>query len=290
MLIPVFKGAIAALLALPLAGYAWLHFQRPAFVNKAETLFTGVIYRRYVSAVPRPYVMHVISIDLSLSTVKAFVTAGSPGAGESEITAATTSEFLAQSGLQIAVNASYFYPFLEDTPWNYFPHSGDGVNALGIAISEGQRYSSAQTDWPALCFSEQKAQIATAGDCPPETVQAVAGRQVLVTEGLANPRLAQSKPYACVAVALDRTGQQLQLVVIDGKQPLYSEGVTKAELAEILVELGAVSAIALDGGGSTTLVAETAAGPQLLNAPIHTKLPMRERAVANHLGFSAAPR
>lgn len=44
-------------------------------------------------------------------------------------------------------------------------------------------------------------------------------------------------------------------------------------------------ALNLDGGGSTTMVVSDRKGIGGLNSPIHTKLPMRERPVANNLGF-----
>jgi hypothetical protein len=78
-------------------------------------------------------------------------------------------------------------------------------------------------------------------------------------------------------------------VVVDGRQPGYSEGVTLAELAEIVLALGAESGLNLDGGGSTALVMAGPFGPQTLDSPIHTRLPMRQRPVANHLGVYALP-
>jgi hypothetical protein len=62
-----------------------------------------------------------------------------------------------------------------------------------------------------------------------------------------------------------------------------------AVLAEIALALGADTALNLDGGGSTTLVMAGESGPQLLNAPIHTRIHMRERPVGNHLGVYALP-
>lgn len=73
--------------------------------------------------------------------------------------------------------------------------------------------------------------------------------------------------------------------MIDGKQPFYSEGATLQKLAKIAVELGSDRALNLDGGGSSTLAIKQAENVHILNAPIHTKIPMRERPVANHLGF-----
>ena len=43
------------------------------------------------------------------------------------------------------------------------------------------------------------------------------------------------------------------LVAVDGRQPGYSVGLTNFELAQALVRLGAVTGMALDSGGSTTM-------------------------------------
>lgn len=80
-----------------------------------------------------------------------------------------------------------------------------------------------------------------------------------------------------MAAAIDKAGETLWLILVDGKQPNYSEGVTLAELREIAKNLGAQTAINLDGGGSTTLVMESDRASKVLNAPIHTKIPMRGR-------------
>lgn len=47
---------------------------------------------------------------------------------------------------------------------------------------------------------------------------------------------------------------KLLLMTIDGRQPGESIGMSLTTLADILIELGAVEAINLDGGGSTTMV------------------------------------
>lgn len=60
----------------------------------------------------------------------------------------------------------------------------------------------------------------------------------------------------------DGAGRVL-LVTIDGRQPAHSIGMTLPELADFLVGIGAVEALNLDGGGSTTMVV---AG-QVINLP-----------------------
>jgi exopolysaccharide biosynthesis protein len=55
------------------------------------------------------------------------------------------------------------------------------------------------------------------------------------------------------AIAKLKSGQIL-LVTVDGRQPGESIGMSLTMLADLLLEFGAVEAINLDGGGSTTMV------------------------------------
>ena len=286
-------------LLVPLILYGWLHSLRPARTASERSLFQGIVYKREFRATPRPLMLHIVSIDLTAPGVKVLVTPGKPTSVKeeipTEIDSRTTSEFLSEFKLQLASNASFFYLFEEVTPWKYYPRSSDRVNVIGQAISNRSHYSDAQQHWPVLCFNaNNRAQIEGSGRCPEGTVNAVAGNFVLIERGnplgLKIPTPNSDKPYARAVVAIDRTGQKLWLIAIDGKQPLYSEGATIAEMTKIAMELGADSALNLDGGGSTTLVTATPQGSTVLNAPIHTKLPMRERPVGNHIGFYALPK
>lgn len=88
-----------------------------------------------------------------------------------------------------------------------------------------------------------------------------------------------------MAIGLDGSGQKLIIVVIDGRQPLYSQGATLAKLAEIMLYCGADTAMNSDGGGSLTLVVQGSLGPRVLNSPIDNNITGRERAMGNHLGI-----
>jgi len=70
-------------------------------------------------------------------------------------------------------------------------------------------------------------------------------------------------PRAALGIARDR----LLAVVCDGRRSRVDGGLSMPELAELMVELGAESAINLDGGGSTTLVHRR----HLLNRPYSTQ-------------------
>ena len=80
---------------------------------------------------------------------------------------------------------------------------------------------------------------------------------------------------------------RIVMVVVDGRQPGYSVGMTNFELAQTLVRLGAVTGAGLDAGGSSTMAFDGA----LLNRPSD---PGGERAVSEGLfvlytGVVAAP-
>lgn len=75
------------------------------------------------------------------------------------------------------------------------------------------------------------------------------------------------------AIASMADGRVL-LLVVDGRQPELSVGMSLDELARVLIELGAVDAINLDGGGSTTMVVKGA----ILN---HPSDPTGERPVSD---------
>jgi exopolysaccharide biosynthesis protein len=64
------------------------------------------------------------------------------------------------------------------------------------------------------------------------------------------------------AIAKLKSGQVL-LVTVDGRQPGESIGMSLTMLADLLLEFGAVEAINLDGGGSTTMVIRN----RLVNKP-----------------------
>ncbi|MDZ7958881.1 MAG: phosphodiester glycosidase family protein [Aulosira sp. DedQUE10] len=282
--------AFSSLLLAPALFYGWLCILRPSRTDQQQVLFKGIVYQRRAISQPRPVMIHIVTIDLTAPGVKPLVTPGLPAKGR-KTNARTTSEFLGEFKLQLVVNASYFHHFYEKTPWDYYPHSGDPSYPLGEVISNGSRYSNPESNRAVVCFSKNNlAQIFASGKCPKDTFQGVAGQEMLVADGKpVKSHIQENKPYPRLAAAINREGNKLWLIAVDGKQPFYSEGLTLTELAKTAIDLSADAALNLDGGGSVTLVMGKLNGTKVLNAPIHTKLPMRERPVGNHLGFYALP-
>ncbi|MFD4506977.1 phosphodiester glycosidase family protein [Streptomyces sp. NPDC058457] len=88
------------------------------------------------------------------------------------------------------------------------------------------------------------------------------------------------------AVGYANDGRRLLLLALDGAVA-YRSGMTIAEVADEMRQLGAVDAFSLDGGGSTTMVARTAGATtvSVLNHPTDSP----ERAVANGIGVFWKP-
>jgi exopolysaccharide biosynthesis protein len=77
------------------------------------------------------------------------------------------------------------------------------------------------------------------------------------------------------AVGIRKDGS-LVFITVDGRRPSQSVGMTIAEIADLMRELGCTDAINLDGGGSTTMVIRD----KVVN---HPSDPSGERPVGNAL-------
>ena len=269
-----------------LAGrYLWA-FIRPQPASLTETLFEGLVYTRQVHRSPRPMVVHLVFVNLATQGVEVLVTPGDPTA-EMPLQARTTSQFLRQFDLQVAINGDGFTPWYDNTILNYYPHTGDPVDVIGFAASQGKAYSIDTDDEPTLYISNRNR--ASLHNPIGRMESAISGNELLLDKGVVRPAPG-GEVQPRTAIGISKTGKKLILVVVDGRQAGYSQGATLEELAQILKDFGAHQAINLDGGGSSTLVAQGTFGrPRVLNSPVNHGLPGRQRPVGNHLGIYANP-
>jgi len=227
---------------------------------------------------PRPVVLSVATVDLDHPGLELVL---SEPAADGQFAARTTEQFADEQGLQLAVNAQFFTPFSSTHPMQFYPQTGELVRAVGFAASDGATISAQQWRGAILYFDRDGRGSATAPDA---VWDAVGGRNVLVTDGEAQP-LADKGTAPRVGLGLDPAGRTLIIAVVDGRQPGYSEGMTLPELAALMAELGAHDAIELDGGGSAALVVRDGEDLAVINTPIHTRIPGRLRPVASNLGI-----
>jgi multisubunit Na+/H+ antiporter MnhC subunit len=279
-------------LALAAAAYFLLPGRgRPAPIPMKETLYDGVTYRRIVKYFPDAVIAHVIVIDTKTKGIRFLVTPADTKS-ETPLNARTTSQFLGEFGVQIAINGDGFSPWWSRSPADYYPHAGDPVAPLGFTASSGDDYFQGleldEGERPTLYISRRNA--LNFNDRPNRVFSAISGDRMLVLQGQPVPGLDDSELDPRTAIGLNKNGRYLYLLVVDGRQPFYSAGITFADLAQLLVDQGANIAMSLDGGGSSTMVIEGEDGePVVLNSPIDNYIPGRERPVANHFGVYVNP-
>ncbi len=252
-----------------------------------EPLFLGVEYRREVHTEPRPVVVHVVTVDLSAPGVGFTVTPVEPRPMMGRrLRARTVSTFLTEVNAQLAINANYFLPFHARWPWDFYPREGDPVDVVGVSAAQGNQFS--RKRWHGATLHISAHNRLSLGKPAGEVFNAVSGKQFILRHGRPVRLQDDEPPNPVLGLGLDKQRRRLILVMADGRQPLYSEGLTIPELAGTLQKHGAHDAVQMDGGGSTALVIQDASGrPRVLNSPIHTRLPGRQRPVANHLGVFA---
>lgn len=252
---------------------------RPAFIGIDET--TATIDGQDAS------VAYALRIDLQAPGIRFYST---PHQGTQQTVASTDSQFLVKYGLQAVINGNFFAPCCNAAPE---PKTFSGLavsdaNVVGLPVSAvGQNAALILTRKNEASIVETTEQMDLSN-----VFTAVTGSGIVVSEGQ-NVGSSQSglqgdgaDPNPRSLLGLSKDSRYLYIVAIDGRQPGYSVGTTSVESAEIMLQLGAYTALNLDGGGSTSLVKDNGrGGAQIIN---HLNGGI-ERFDANQLGVRAVP-
>jgi hypothetical protein len=225
----------------------------------------GVRYLHRTTSTPNH--VHALEVDLCARGVALRATK------ESE-RQRTVSSFAGSVGAQAAINGDFF--------------SYDGYWPTGMAVGAGSYWSS-DNDWNGfVAFGRDHAWISDPVEhwgSPDDWMdEVVGGFPKLVEDGVALSSYS-SAPSHCPdrhprsAVGLSHDRRTLILVVVDGRST-SSSGMTCPELAALMVDLGADTALNLDGGGSSAIWTQATG---VLNDPSDGS----ERTVSNHLAVWA---
>jgi len=257
---------------------------RPVPIPMERQLYKGITYRRIVHIRPHALIIHIVVIDTQAKGIQFFVTPPDDPTSDAPMRARKTTQFLDEFDLQLAINGGIFTPWWSHSPLDYYPHVGDSVSVRGETASSGLIYAIEQKKpYPTLYISEQN-QVSF--DAPEKIYNAISGHSMLVLAGEIVTDRDDPVKHPRTMIGLSKDERFLYLVIVDGRQPYYSEGTDLEESAQLMIDLGAYHAMNMDGGGSSTLVIEGVDGkPVILNSPIDNYIPGRERPVANHLGI-----
>ena len=257
--------------------------------------FRGIThYERYETS-PRELAIHVVEIDLTAPGIS-FVTTPSNGAKPGDTTRQRTTEFVQQTGAQIAINGTFYASagsgvgagggteYYADL--TYFAYAaGVGVSTWsgtgdpqerGINIDQ----SNNATFIRPYAINQANFQSRPTGAALYNGIGTYDG--ILINDVIT---ATDTNLHPRTAMGLTGDKSKLFLMTVDGRQPGWSMGMTTVEVAQMLQsDYGCSDAINLDGGGSTTMVF---ADPtvRILNRPSDGT----ERLHGNNFGVMASP-
>jgi hypothetical protein len=231
-----------------------------------------VVYWSEAREAPRPLHICFLRVDLKSSDCEIFALLGRDPDGDGQAEAALESpvQMAREHAALAAVNANGFQSLPDangkrDTDW----FAGKPVDLVGLAAADGAVRSATATNHAAFWIgSDGKARIGIPGE-DDQLRQGVSDWSgVLVSNGC-DVAATTTNLHPRTLLGLDRSRRWLLAVVVDGRRPGYSEGVTLREASAIMLEHGCREAISLDGGGSSIMLIADPPGwePEIMNYP-----------------------
>ena len=273
--------------------------------NFGATPFTnnGVAYTN-----SRQQSVNCLRVDLSDPDVQLFPTPPATNLliGSVETKTISISNFVKNYGVKVATVANFYNsiqgndPSLEDLNCQVFGLSictGKVVSIPDTGPDSNNRYAS-------LLFTTNKEVSFIISNTPPGTntdgiYTAVTGyypvltNNVILSSVLLNsiypdPTVHNSQPRTVFGLSADR--RYFYMMIIDGRQPGYSDGADDTEMGIWLLQFGASDGVSMDGGGSTAMYyADCVGNPRPLGHSSYIPLRGRERITGSQLGVYALP-
>ena len=177
-----------------------------------------------------------------------------------------TSAFAVQEKAMVAVNATFFnmkegynvhYVKVNDSIVATTDEKEFGIRATGLFTAEGE-----EADISLWGPEREDAGIISSED-------AIVSGPLLIDDRVDQPLDSinfNTNRHPRTMVGITGNGRLL-LVVVDGRQPGYADGMSLFELRTLAHSLGCTDALNLDGGGSTTLVIAGQGSNGVVNRP-----------------------
>jgi hypothetical protein len=242
-------------------------------------LVPGIEITRAQFDSPRRIKAHAVRIDLGEPGLEVVVKEGD-GTGRGTTSTEYASTFLRRKKVVVAMSACSFAP---DTA---IP--GTVVRLDNLGISDGKTFSPQAFNLDSLLvLPEGRAKIYRHGDPTNDHARAIAGVGGMWINLRNGTNVAENLPPESASVSgVSADGRFLYWLIVDGRQPGYSEGATPSETAEMIKGLGAGDALNMDGGSMVTLVSAGGwRGFRLLNSPSHPVCPGLQRPGGSFIGF-----
>ncbi len=231
----------------------------------------SLTYWSEARSMPRPLRIHYLKVSLTAGGLEVIALPGEdpdgPGPAESQLTAPT--ELVKRFHAIAAVNANAFAGVSGDRKQGPNWYEGQPVDMHGMVASAGNIVSPFENGRTAFWLDALHKPHIGVPALPGSVIEAVADWfSPLLIHAEMIPDAADHVLHPRTAVGFDGTGTWLLMVVVDGRQPGFSEGVSLYELAQILQSRGCSESINLDGGGSSImLITEPGKETRTANSP-----------------------
>ena len=240
----------------------------PQWILTKETTTTvrdGVTYieQTYKDENNKPYRAFILKVDPAKASLYM-------GTTDDEYTSTPEGRQSVLGHMQSAVKNGV--DVIAGTNGGFFYISSD-YSPIGLSIKEGQVIPHDATSRAFVGFTHDgRMVIGESGDRAntKELRTAIGGRNMIVHKGLpyelekSNDFGTTSHPRTLAGVMEDGT---MILAVVDGRRSSYSNGAPLAVAARFMISLGAVEAVNLDGGGSSTMVIRNGDNYDVKNNP-----------------------
>ncbi|WP_223881914.1 phosphodiester glycosidase family protein [Niallia endozanthoxylica] len=244
-------------------------------INEYEAVLApGVTEKHYTFEGKDGKKIESFVIDIDRQTPNLSIEAGTPNDGTAfglqPVQKQATSADRENHRVVAAVNADFFY-FATGEPVGIVHKNGQ---ALKTDISPTHYFFGITKSGEALIGGSEEYE-----GVKDQLQEALGGNAILVKDSQVyqTPKTGGDvEPRTAVGIKADG---DVFFAVIDGRQEPYSSGISMPELAQLMIDLGAVTALNLDGGGSSTFITRELDGNglELDNSPSDRS----ERSVAN---------
>jgi hypothetical protein len=251
--------------------------------------FPGIVCHIETRQQP-PMRLFVAEVDLTDPRLHIRVAPGGPdpdGPGKWQTILMQPTKIAARERFDLVVNGDFFDARgIRDAEGTNSKFTSDIWAAVeGPAVTDGNVWSSStSSNRPCLVVhQDKKVDIEMLVRAGPGDWEVLAGNVMLVKDGVIVPHRSKTRNPR-TAVGLDARNTKLVILVVDGRRPGVSVGMTYPEMAAEMLRLGCRQAFNLDGGGSSVMAVRSPDTGQMriLNTPSDG----HERAVANALGIS----
>ena len=226
----------------------------PGLIGTSDLNALGIQYALRKKTDPIPNRIHVLRIDLSAKKVKPRVALGPDPDGDGPAEVSLTDPRKLAAGPSVVA-------FINTNPWDSFPNAqgrknrnwypGQPVDIHGLAGTGGKMRSTIAPGNTSVWFDVQgRVHFGHQPDDKPR--EATTGFQLILSKGKLTVGEGGAR-HPRTAIGADEKGETLWLVVVDGRQRGYSEGMNMHELASLMKDLGCWRATNMDGGGSSIM-------------------------------------